>query len=202
MSLCLAPGRQGKGRKGRGARGPPPLTAGAGDPRLRPKAGSSRAQSPGPKLGCRGPASALSHSEGTLVGSPDPPPAAASWTGSCQSVLAIFHVSCFLALPLPLWVSASVSDAGVSAVMPLFPSLWVPHARGPDSLPDRLSAGLCMQGRGQVSPWELGLQVGPAGAVPGQAGAVSRHDPGHLARPGRARAEGMNSGGKVARFSK
>lgn len=54
--------------------------------------------------------------------------------------------------------------------MPLFPSLWVPHARGPGSLPDSLLAGLCVRGRGQVSTWELGLQVGPAegrSAVPG-----------------------------------
>lgn len=151
MSLCLAPGRQGKGESAEGPRGPPPLTAGAGDPRLRPKAGPSRAQSPGPRLGCRGSASALSHSEGTPAGSPDPPPAAASWAASSLSVC-LSHLPRLLLLPRPapssLGLCLSVSDAGVSAAMPLFPSLWVPHARGPGSLPDRLSAGLCVRGRG------------------------------------------------------
>lgn len=212
----FGPWEAGRGERGEGPGGPPPLTAGAGDPRLRLKAGPSRAQSPGPKMGLGGPASALSHSEGTQVGSPDLHPLHwAAWTGSSLSVsvLAVFTVSFrSLTLPLPLWVSASLSLMLESAAMTLFPSAWVPHARGAGAFLTacRLDCACQVGGRCPLGSWgcrwglprEGQLSREPTGAVTGQAGAVSRHDLGHLARPGRARAEGMNSGGKVARFSK
>lgn len=68
--------------------------------------------------------------------------------------------------------------------MTLFPSAWVPHAlKRHWCLPDSLSAGLCVPGRGQVSPWELGLQVGPAEgrtAVPGANRTCHRAGRGHV----------------------
>lgn len=204
-----------RGERAEGPRGPPAMIAGARDPRLHHQAGPSRAQSPGPTLGLRGPASALSHSEGTLVGSPD---LRVSALGSLDRKLAISlclsHLHGLL-LPHPapssLGLCLSVSDAGVCRddCSPLSGSL-MQEAPAAFLTACRLDCACQVGGRCPLGSWgcrwgpprEGQLSREPTGAVTGQAGAVSRHDLGHPARPGRAQAEGMNSAGKVARFSK
>ena len=96
--------------------------------------------------------------------------------------------------------------------MPLFPLSGSLMQEAPAAFLTACQLDCACKVGGRCPPGSWGCRWGPpregapsrepAGAVPGQAGAVSRHDPGHPARPGRARAEGMNSGGKVARFSK
>ena len=95
-----------------------------------------------------------------------PPPSALGCLDRKLAVgLCLSRLHGLLPLPHPapasLGLCLSVSDAGVCS------NDSVPLCLGPSCkrrwrLPDSLSAGLCVPGRGQVSPRELGLQVGPA----------------------------------------
>lgn len=184
MSLCLSLGGRARG-------GHPPLTTSAGDPKLPPKAQGPGTQSPGPSL-C-------------------PSPLGANHGGFLR--LSVSHCPHLLTpyVPLPLCLCLSQS---LTHPVPLCSCVSVPLSLGPScSRPEAFLMVHRLDCASQVGVGvPLGARVagrtgvggqqfwGPTGATAEQAGAMSRHDLGHLVRPGdRGRNELL---GRVARFSK